>query len=216
MNNGFFKRLKLSYIEKGDLIRARLKEFRDILEGGDDKRIFEELAFCILTAGASAKMGIRSIDAIRDILFDAGATVLSKRLQHIHRFPNSRARYIVHTRDHLESEFDFKLRDLIDSFKHPLDRRDFFATYKDIKGVGYKEASHFLRNIGFCGYGILDKHILRCLYELRLIKSSRPPTTRKRYLRIENRLKKLATALRIDFDELDLLLWSERTGEILK
>src|SRR3989304_3412962 len=172
MNNGSFKRLKLSYIEKGDLIRARLKEFRDILEGGDDKRIFEELAFCILTAGASAKMGIRSIDAIRDILFDAGATELSNRLQHIHRFPNSRARYIVHTRDHLESEFDFKLRDLIDSFKHPLDRRDFF------------------RNIGFCGYGILDKHILRCLYELRLIKSSRPPTTRKRYLRIENRLKK--------------------------
>lgn len=216
MNNGSFKRLKLSYRGKGDLIRARLKEFRDILEGGDDKRIFEELAFCILTAGASAKMGIRSIDAIRDILFDAGATELSNRLQHIHRFPNSRARYIVHTRDHLESEFDFKLRDLIDSFKHPLVRRDFFATYKDIKGVGYKEASHFLRNIGFCGYGILDKHILRCLYELRLIKSSRPPTTRKRYLRIENRLKKLATALRIDFDELDLLLWSERTGEILK
>src|SRR4030065_685555 len=148
MNNGFFKRLNLSYIEEGDLIRARLKEFRDILEGGDDKRIFEELAFCILTAGASAKMGIRSIDAIRDILFDAGATEL--------------------------------------------------------------------RNIGFCGYGILDKHILRCLYELRLIKSSRPPTTRKRYLRIENRLRKLATALRIDFDELDLLLWTERPGEILK
>ena len=216
MNNGFFKRLKLNYIGKRDLIRIRLKEFRDILEGGDDERIFEELAFCILTAGASAKMGIRSIDAIRDILFDAGATELSNRLQHIHRFPTSRARYIVHTRDYLESKFDFKLRDLIHSFKHPLDRRDFFATYKDIKGVGYKEASHFLRNIGFCGYGILDKHILRCLYELRLIRSPKPPTTRRRYLQIENRLKKLATALRIDFDELDLLLWSERTGEVLK
>jgi N-glycosylase/DNA lyase len=216
MNNDSFKRLRLSYIEKRNLIRARLKEFRDILESGDDKRLFEELAFCILTAGASARMGIRSIDAIRDILFDAGARELSSRLQHVHRFPNSRARYIAHTRNHLEKEFGFKLKDLILGFKHPLDRRDFLAQYKDIKGIGYKEASHFLRNIGFSGYGILDKHILRCLYELRLIKSPKPPITRKRYLRLENRLKKLATLLRIDFDELDLLLWSEKTGEILK
>jgi N-glycosylase/DNA lyase len=216
MTNEAFKRLRLSYAEKRNLIRARLKEFRNTLENGDDKRIFEELAFCILTAGASAKMGIRSINAIKDILFDAEARELSNKLRHIHRFPNSRARYIVHTREHLKGEFNFKLKDLILGFKHPLERRDYFATYKDIKGVGYKEASHFLRNIGFSGYGILDKHILRCLYELRLIRSLKPPTTRKGYLQIENKLKKLATLLRIDFDELDLLLWSEKTGEILK
>ncbi|MCI0453632.1 MAG: N-glycosylase/DNA lyase [Candidatus Dadabacteria bacterium] len=216
MANKSFKRLEFSYKEKRNLIRARLKEFRGILESGDDKRIFEELAFCILTAGASARMGIRSIDAIRDILFDAGARELGYRLQHIHRFPNSRARYIVHTRNHLEREFGFKLKDLILGFEHPLDRRDFLAQYKDIKGIGYKEASHFLRNIGFSGYGILDKHVLRCLYELRLIRSPKSPTTRKRYIRIENKLKNLATLLKIDFDELDLLLWSEKTGEILK
>jgi N-glycosylase/DNA lyase len=216
MANESFKRLEFSYKEKRNLIRARLNEFRGILESGDDKKIFEELAFCILTAGASARMGIRSIDAIRDILFDAGARELGSRLKHIHRFPNSRARYIAHTRNHLEKEFDFKLKDLMLGFRHPLDRRDFLARYKDIKGIGYKEASHFLRNIGFSGYGILDKHILRCLYELRLIRSPKPPTTRKRYIRIENKLKNLATLLKIDFDELDLLLWSEKTGEILK
>jgi N-glycosylase/DNA lyase len=216
MNNESFKRLKLSYIKKRDLIRARLKEFKDVLENEDDRRIFEELAFCIFAAGASAKMGIRSIDAVRDILFDAGAREISDRLQHVHRFPNSRARYIVYTRNHLEREFDFKLWGLIKSFKHPLDRRDFFARHKEIKGIGYKEASHFLRNIGFCGYGILDKHILRCLYELRLIRSPKPPATREKYLHIENKLKRLAALLKIDFDELDLLLWSERTGEILK
>ncbi len=216
MTNEAFKRLKLSYTEKRKLIRARLQEFRNTFESEDDERIFEELAFCILTAGASARMGIRSIDAVKDILFDAEARELSSKLQHIHRFPNSRARYIVHTRDYLRSEFNFKLKDLILGFKHPLDRRDFFATYKDIKGIGYKEASHFLRNIGFCGYGILDKHVLRCLYELRLLKSPKPPTTRKRYLYIESKLRRLATDLRIDFDELDLLLWSEKTGEILK
>jgi len=82
--------------------------------------------------------------------------------------------------------------------------------------LGYKEASHFLRNIGFCGYGILDKHILRSLHEFKVIDSPKPPTTRDKYLEIECKLKDFAKKLNIDSDELDLLLWSEKTGEILK
>jgi N-glycosylase/DNA lyase len=210
------ERLKLSYITKKDLIRTRLKEFKTIFEQGDDIRIFEELVFCIFTAGTSAKMGLKSVSAVKDILLDAEFEQLSSRLQHVHRFPNSRARYIVHTREYLKREFGFKLKDLMLYLEDPLERRDFLATYKGIKGVGYKEASHFLRNIGFSGYAILDKHILKTLNELRLIDSPKPPTTRNKYLRIERRLKKLANDLEIDFDELDLLLWSEKTGEILK
>lgn len=209
-------RLRLSYIAKRDLIKARLKEFKNIFEQGDDIRIFEELVFCIFTAGTSAKMGLRSVSAVSDILLDAGFEELSTRLQHVHRFPNSRARYIVHTREHLKRAFGFRLKDSILYIEDPLERRDFLANYKGIKGVGYKEASHFLRNIGFSGYAILDKHILKTLNELKLIENAKPPTTRDRYLQIESRLKRFADELGIDFDELDLLLWSEKTGEILK
>jgi N-glycosylase/DNA lyase len=216
MKNETYKKLKLSYIQKKDLIKARLREFKEVFEKGDDRRIFEELVFCIFTAGASAKMGFRSVDAIRDTLMDADSKELSKRLQHVHRFPNSRAGYIVHTREYLRREFDFKLKDLILSFQDPLERRDFFAGYKDIKGLGYKEASHFLRNIGFSGYAILDRHILQSLHEFEVIDSTKPPTTRNKYLKIENKLKEFATEIGIGLDELDLLLWSEKTGEILK
>ncbi len=216
MKKKAYENLKLSYVTKKDLIRARLKEFKTIFESGDDIRIFEELVFCIFTAGASARMGLKSVCAVRDILLDAGFEELSTRLQHVHRFPNSRARYIVHTREYFKREFGFKLKDLMLYLEDPLERRDFLATYKGIKGVGYKEASHFLRNIGFSGYAILDKHILKTLNELKLIENAKPPTTRNRYLRIESRLKRLANDLGIDFDELDLLLWSEKTGEILK
>jgi len=216
MKKKAYESLKLSYITKKDLIRARLKEFKTIFESGDDIRIFEELVFCIFTAGASARMGLKSVCAVRDILLDAGFEELSTRLQHVHRFPNSRARYIVYTREYFKREFGFKLKDLMLYLEDPLERRDFLATYKGIKGVGYKEASHFLRNIGFSGYAILDKHILKTLNELKLIENTNPPTTRNRYLRIESRLKRLANDLGIDFDELDLLLWSEKTGEILK
>ncbi len=191
-------------------------EFEEVFEQGDDRRVFEELVFCIFTANASARMGFRSVDAVKEILIEAGTEELSSRLQHVHRFPNARARYIVHTREFLKKEFNFKLKRLVLSFSDHLERRDFFANHKDVKGVGYKEASHFLRNVGFRGYAILDKHILQSLYEFGVIENPKPPTTRDKYLRIENKFKEFAKKVEIDSDELDLLLWSEKTGEILK
>ena len=210
-----YQELRLSYIGKKDLITARLNEFREVFEKGDDRRIFEELVFCIFTANASAKMALKSVEAVKDIIMDADKREISKRLRHAHRFPNTRSNYIVLTREYLRREFDFKLRDLIFSFEDPMERRDFFAS-EDIMGLGYKEASHFLRNIGFRGYAILDKHILRSLYEFGVLDSPKPPTTKNGYLGTENKFKEFANLLEIQLDDLDLLLWSERTGEILK
>ena len=109
-----------------------------------------------------------------------------------------------------------RLRQRLETFDDSFERRDWLAQEPRIKGLGYKEASHFLRNIGFKGYGILDKHIVRCLAELGLIDSAKPPTSRKRYVEIEARMRHFAGEAGIDFDELDLLLWSIKTGEVLK
>jgi len=208
--------LKQVYIQKKGSIRARLNDFKKILSDADDNRIFEELAFCICTAGASAKMGLESVEAMRDILPNGSLKKLRTRLAGVHRYPNARPAYIIHTREYLKSEHNFKIKDLLKSFQDPLERRDFFAKNKNIKGIGYKESSHFLRNIGFSGYAILDKHILNTLYELKIIKSPKPPTTRDKYLETEDKLKEFADNIGIHIDELDLLLWSEKTGEILK
>ena len=70
-------------------------------------------------------------------------------------------------------------------------RRDWLVKEKRIKGLGYKEASHYLRNIGYRGYAILDKHILRSLAELGIIADPQPPNTRAKYLLIEEKLKSL-------------------------
>jgi len=198
------RNLKQAYIQKKRSIRARLNDFKKILRDEGDIRIFEELTFCICTAGASAKMGLKSVDAMRDILPRGNLKKLRKRLDGVHRFPNARSAYIIHTREYLKSEHDFKIKDLLESFQDPVERRDFFAKNKNIKGIGYK------------GYAILDKHILNTLYELKVIKNPKPPTTRDRYLEIEHKLKEFANNIGIHLDELDLLLWSEKTGEILK
>ena len=204
------------YEEKKDEIRKRMKEFEDVYKNGTDRDIFLELVFCIFTAGASAKMGLKCVDAIRDIVLKADREELLEHLRGKHMYPDARAGYIVHTRDYLEKEINFELKGKIDSFADIQERRDFFAKNKGIKGLGYKEGSHFLRNIGFRGYAILDKHILRSLCEFGYLESPKPPSSRKRYLETEKVLMQFAKDLGIDFDELDLILWSRKTGVILK
>jgi N-glycosylase/DNA lyase len=210
------EKIKEAYIQRREEVRKRLSEFEAIWEKGTDISLWEEMVFCFFTGGCSAKMGLRSVEAVRPLLMTGTQLELANALAGSHRYPNARAGYVVYTRDFLLEHHGFKLRRKLQSFDDPMERRDWLVKEKGIKGLGYKEASHFLRNIGFKGYGILDKHILRSLAELKIIDDPKPPNTRSRYLTIEEKLKKLTEVTEIDFDELDLVLWSMKTGEILK
>lgn len=212
----FIGELRRDYTSKRPAIESRLREFKAVYEKGD-RAIFEELCYCILTAGSSAKMGMRTIEALRDILHSGSEKELQQRAQAHHvRFWRIRPAYIVQTREYLNGQCGMKLRRLIDSFDCPQKRRDFFARNKSVKGLGYKETSHFLRNIGFAGYAILDKHILNSLREMRVLGRQMRSTTPGGYLAVEKKLKEFSEEIGIDMDHLDLLLWSRKTGEILK
>ena len=87
---------------------------------------------------------------------------------------------------------------------------------ENVKGFGYKEASHFLRNIGFKGYAILDKHILNSLIEFNIADEAKMPLNKERYKELENKLRIFSNEVGIPMDELDLLLWSRKNGRILK
>jgi len=211
----FLEDLQHSYDVKKDKIKQRMKEFEEVYKLGDEA-VFAELCFCIFTAGSSARSGLICIDAIKDIIVTGTPAEIESRVEKKHRYPKARAEYIVHTRNYLQQEWDFQIKRLIESFNDRIELRDFFATCKGIKGIGYKEASHFLRNIGFSGYAILDIHILRSLHEFGIIDDPKPPAGRSKYLETEAKMKVFADNIKIDFDDLDLLLWSNRTGEILK
>jgi N-glycosylase/DNA lyase len=199
-------------------IRKRLNEFREVWRRGSDARLWEELVFCIFTAGASARMGFRAVEAIRPLLMEGKREDMTQALRRAgaHRFPVERPGYIVVTRSYLREHCDLELRRTLQSFADPIERRDWLAQEKQIKGLGYKESSHFLRNIGLSGYAILDKHVMNCLMDLKVVESSKPPSNRTRYLETEERLRTFARDIGIDFDELDLVLWSMKTGEVLK
>lgn len=210
------ERIKTAHAERRDEIKKRLAEFENIWKTDTDERLWEEMVFCFFTGGCSARMGLRSIEAVRPLLITGTHDELMNALVGKHRYPRARSGYIVASRDFLQTHCGLKLREKLAGFENDLERRDWLVREKGIKGLGYKEASHFLRNIGLKGYAILDKHVLRSLAELKIIDDPKPPNTRTKYLRVEESLKKLAELTEIDFDELDLVLWSMKTGEILK
>lgn len=58
--------------------------------------------------------------------------------------------------------------------------------------MSYKEASHFLRNVGFGeDVAILDRHILRNLERLAVIDEIPKTLSPKLYLEIEDRLERV-------------------------
>lgn len=228
------EKLKQDYENKKPKIKERLQQFEKFfnepyswfyygnelkllpVEAKDDNRIFEELCFCIFTANTSAEMGAKAVDAVRNSLINGTADDMTRRLEGIYRFNNVRPAYIIHTRAYLRNTLNFRLKDKISSFKNKDELRDFFALNRGIKGLGYKEASHFLRNIGFKGYAILDKHIINSLYEFGILKTNEKPKNPKGYLEIEQKFIDFSKNIGIDMDELDLLLWSRKNGRILK
>ena len=105
--------------------------------------------------------------------------------------------------------------------KHRVDPDDILATRQwfaeNVKGIGYKEASHFLRNIGLGkGLAILDVHILKNLIRHGVIKAVPKSLSRSKYLESEQKVRKFSEKIKIPMDELDILFWSNETGEIFK
>jgi len=191
----------------GTLVNARVKEFKEIDRKSSDE-IFKELCFCILTANFNAEKCIKIQKEIDGGFLTLSENELAKKLMELgHRFPNARARYISDS-----VKYNDSLKDVVLSSSGE-ELREWLV--KNIKGLGYKESSHFLRNIGFDNFAIIDFHIVDILVKHNLIK--RPETlTKKRYLEIENILKEIAKKLELSLAELDLYLWYTETGKILK
>jgi len=102
------------------------------------------------------------------------------------------------------------LDDDIDNFS----KRNMLA--KKVRGFSLKESSHFMRNIGYKGLAILDRHILRNLKELELIEKDFFIKKWNDYFLVENIFKQFADDIKLDSDILDLVLWTKETGKILK
>lgn len=200
------KNLKNSDIK--NLVDSRIKEFAEI-KNQSINDIFKELCFCIMTANCSADKCIEIHEGIEDGFLKLNEFQLANRFKELgYRFPNIRAKYIVEARNNMKN-----LKNKIKSNKEEKELRDWIV--RNIKGLGYKEASHFLRNIGYKNYAIVDFHIVDLLARNNLINKPKV-MSKKKYLKIEELLKDIAEKSGINLAELDLYLWFLETGKILK
>lgn len=200
------ERLKKS--EVGNIIENRMSDFSELGKKGNDE-IFKELCFCLLTANFSAHGGIKIQNEIGSGFFTLSESELAKRLAELgHRFPNMRAKFIFEAR-----KYHNTIKEILSQFEYETDARVWLV--KNVKGLGMKEASHFLRNIGYKNVAIIDFHILDLLERYSLIE--KPKTlSPKKYEEIENLLKQIAKTTNTNLGELDLYLWYKETEKILK
>ncbi|MEM1535481.1 MAG: N-glycosylase/DNA lyase [Candidatus Pacearchaeota archaeon] len=198
------KSLKKGKISR--LINSRISEFK-ALGKKSSREIFKELCFCLLTANFNAKKAIEIQEKIGEGFLTLPERELAKALKQLsYRFPNTRAHYIFEARKYLSKLKELKL------MPNP---REWLV--KNISGLGYKEASHFLRNIGFDDYAIIDFHIINLLARNGLIKKPKTKSLSKnKYLEVENILKKLARKTGLSLSKLDLYLWYLETRKVLK
>ena len=190
-----------------DVINSRINEFKDLNKESNED-LFKEICFCILTANFSAERSIKIHDELNECFLKESEKDLSKKLKEYgHRFPNTRANYISES---LKCKNDLSK---VIKFHDKNQIRDWVV--KNVKGLGYKESSHFLRNIGFDDYAIIDFHIIDLLEDYNII--VRPKTlSKKKYIEIEDKLRKIANETKMTLAELDLYLWYMETGKILK
>ncbi|MBW2978268.1 N-glycosylase/DNA lyase [Candidatus Woesearchaeota archaeon] len=176
-------------------IKKRLKEFASV----KSKDVFYELCFCLLTPQSNAKKCDKAVKLLKEKdFFNKGFNPVGV-LKKYTRFHNNKSKYLI---------------DLKKNFSCLKFERDYLV--KNVKGLGLKEASHFLRNIGYRNLAILDRHILKNLAELKVIDNVPKSLTAKKYFEIEDKFKSFSKKVKIPMDELDLLFWSMETGEVFK
>ncbi len=200
--------LRRDYAGSRTRIRARLEEFARVPQA----EYFYELVYCLLTPQSSAVNAAKAVERLREADFlsrDFDPSVVLFRKEHYIRFHNTKAMRLLEAKRGLPG-----ILAALGEESSPPEKRSWFV--RNVKGLGWKEASHFLRNIGYRDLAILDRHILKNLRRHRIIRTLPKSLTPSRYQSIERRFRRFAEELAIPMDELDLLFWSRETGEILK
>jgi N-glycosylase/DNA lyase len=194
------------------MVDERIAEFLEVRETDSDAW-FEELTYCLLTAYSSARMGQLCVDALCDCgaLADGSLEEVAETLRcQGHRFAERRAEYIVEAR-----KLAPDLKGIIQGFESTREARRWLV--ENVKGLGWKESSHFLRNVGYLDVAIIDRHILSNMREHGLVTADgKKGLTKRRYLEYEGMLKRVAETLGMALGEMDLYLWYRKTGQVLK
>lgn len=209
--------VKYMYEKLKEDIDKRISDFRNIWKNSTEEDLFLEIAFCILTPQSKAKNAWEAITELnKNKLIFKGSADDFKEILNIVRFKNKKSEYLVMLREFFtDDKGKINVREKLGNMDDIIEKRNWLV--KNIKGIGLKEGSHILRNIGFGDkVTILDRHILKNLFKLNVIEEIPKSMTEKKYIEIENKMIKFCKEIKIPLDAMDIILWYNETGEIFK
>ena len=190
-------------------VLERAEEFRLNNRAGEDVW-FRELILCILTSNSSFISAYKALNYIFSDLLYLDQEQISKRLREAgYRFYNLKSKYIYKAKQWY-GDLTTKIKKIADDSQE--DAREYIV--ENIYGLGLKEASHFLRNVGYFDLAIIDRHILRFLNQIGT--SNLKLKNKKDYYLGESVLKSIATSLNIQVGLLDLFIFFKQANIIVK
>lgn len=198
----------------------------------DEEELWKELALCVLSSNVPYEMaksahshlnhvGLLDIpDVVKMCAEKRIAQELSKPIclpkrkngmLRRYRFPNCRAASIAEAGRLFYCDSS-GIQSLLSRFTDEVDARDFFA--ENVPGIGLKEASNFLRNVGFSNsLAIVDSHILSFMQGAYLIgMDTFDGSSKKSYAQVEQVLRDVSERNGLNLSVLDLAIWDYMRG----
>ncbi|MFC2001215.1 sigma factor-like helix-turn-helix DNA-binding protein [Chloroflexota bacterium] len=189
--------------------------------------LFSYLCFNLLLGPVNADVAESTVKELisKNFLFQGNADKIKIVLKQCgYRFTN-RADWICENRTRFaDTNSEIGIVSLVNGLRsmNPIDARDLLVN--NVKGLGMKAASHFLRGLGLSNneLAILDVYILESLEEFGVAqhlprdrKGKIKHPTNNQYLRYEKLMKDWNTSIvHIPLDILDIMLWERGRGDI--
>jgi len=190
-------------------VLERAEEFLLNNKAGEDIW-FRELVLCILTANSSFISAYKALNCVFEYnFFSLDQYKLSKILKECgYRFYNLKSKYLMEAKS-LYGSLKKIVKPLAD--RDQWEAREFLVN--KVNGIGYKEASHFLRNVGYFDLAIIDRHVLRFITD---IVGDIKLRKRRDYFLVEGLLRSIADGLNIQVGLLDLFIFFKQTKTLVK
>lgn len=218
------------YQYKKKFILGALKGETGIINGVTEENkeeIFYMLMFCLCVPQSKAVKSEEAVEELRKLDFYNNYISISEVVEILTgrvRFQSTKAKRLIKAKSmFLDTDFWQELRVRYNLFLLSVGERTGYILRETrnilvylVNGMGMKLSSHFMRNVGMGGLAILDVHIIDGLKRRGIINIDKISSSTSEYLDIEEKMKEYANEVGIALDELDLLLWSEKTGYVFK
>lgn len=185
------------HITKEDRIQV-VKVLERFKRPKSKKDVFYNLCFAICAPQTKFQSNLKVQEKLLAIEFyehNISFVDLSNLIKEV-RFKGNKARYLMKAKEQFDSLYSI----IMDVSLSEDQKRDLIVKLQP--GLGMKTASHFLRNLGYNNFAVIDTHILKYL-------GAAIPTSTVKYKEIERVFRRKSKKWNMTPAEFDAVIWKK-------